>query len=247
MERLLQIYAFARRKSKNVHQSCKDKMVSSRKTTAAPSAQKKGRKRGGAAPITEREQKALFQELVVPHLTSIKSLTVRYTDRYQDVEDNFNYVLAQMYSYIYTYDPKKSLDTWLHIVTKRACFNQNDKRAQYLSMVTDLEYCTPDVLHQHGTANMIDASFGTLADNLSDVMYEALMQIDPCKLSPFLLYAQGMGVREITQLEWKAGHLERKSEDMVKSRIYWAKKQLQYILKQYGISEASYTSAFRNQ
>lgn len=172
---------------------------------------------------------------------------MRYTDKYQDVEDNYNYVLAQMYSYIHTYDPNMSLDTWLHIVTKRACFNQNEKRAQYMSIMTDLEYCSPDVLHQHGTANMVDAGFGTLADNLSDIMYEALMQIDPRKLSPFLLYAQGMGVREITQLEWKAGHLERRSEDMVKSRIYWAKKELQHILKQYGISEASYTSAFRNQ
>lgn len=222
-------------------------MASPRKTTAAPDQEKKGRKRGGTSPVSEEEQKALFQEYVAPHLTSIKSLTVRYTDKYQDVEDNYNYVLAQMYSYIHTYDPKMSLDTWLHIVTKRACFNQNEKRAQYMSIMTDLEYCSPDVLHQHGTANMVDAGFGTLADNLSDIMYEALMQIDPRKLSPFLLYAQGMGVREITQLEWKAGHLERRSEDMVKSRIYWAKKELQHILKQYGISEASYTSAFRNQ
>ncbi len=116
-----------------------------------------------------------------------------------------------------------------------------------MSIQTDLEFCSTDVLHQHGTANMIDAGFGALADNISDIVYEALMQISPCKLSPFLLYAQGMGVREITQIEWKAGHLEKKSEDVVKSRIYWAKKQLQYTLKQYGISEASYTSAFSNQ
>ena len=116
-----------------------------------------------------------------------------------------------------------------------------------MSIQTDLEFCSTDVLHQHGTANMIDAGFGALVDNISDIVYEALMQISPCKLSPFLLYAQGMGVREITQIEWKAGHLEKKSEDVVKSRIYWAKKQLQYILKQYGISEASYTSTFSNQ
>ena len=221
-------------------------MVSSRKTTT-PSTPKKGRKRGGASTISESEQKALFQKYIAPNLTSIKSLTVKYTDKYQDVEDNYVSVLSQMYSYIYSYDPSKSLDTWIHIVTKRACFNLNKKRAQYMSMQTDLEFCTSDVLHQHGTANLIDAGFGSLADNLSDKVYDALMQIDPCKLSPFLLYAQGLGVREITLMEWKAGHLEKKSEDVIKSRIYWAKKQLQYILKEYGISEASYTSAFRNQ
>lgn len=221
-------------------------MVSSRKTTT-PSTQKKGRKRGGASPISETEQKALFQKYIAPNLTSIKSLTVRYTDKYQDVEDNYNYVLAQMYSYIYSYDPSKSLNTWIHIVTKRACFNQNTKRSQYLSTQTDLEFCTSDVLHQHGTANLIDAGFGTLADNVSDVVYDALMQLDPFKLSPFLLYAQGLGIRDITQMEWRAGHLEKKSEDVIKSRIYWAKKQLQYILKQNGILQASYTSAFRNK
>lgn len=180
-------------------------------------------------------------------MTSIKSLTVRYTDKHQDVEDNYNYVLAQMYSYIYSYDPSKSLNTWIHIVTKRACFNQNIKRAQYMSTQTDLEFCTSDVLHQHGTANLIDAGFGTLADNVSDVVYDALMQLDPFKLSPFLLYAQGLGIRDITQMEWRAGHLEKKSEDVIKSRIYWAKKQLQYILKQNGILQKSYTSTFRNQ
>lgn len=222
-------------------------MADSRKKTSASNTSKVSRRRGRASPISEQEQKALFQKYIVPNLTSIKSLTVKYTDKYQDVEDNYNYVLAQMYSYIYSYDPSKSLDTWIHIVTKRACFNQNNKRTQYMSIQTDLEFCSTDVLHQHGTANMIDAGFGALVDNISDIVYEALMQISPCKLSPFLLYAQGMGVREITQIEWKAGHLEKKSEDVVKSRIYWAKKQLQYILKQYGISEASYTSAFSNQ
>lgn len=221
-------------------------MVSSRKTTSS-SSPKKGRKRGGASPISETEQKALFQKYIAPNLTSIKSLAARYTDKYQDVEDNYYYALTQLYSYIYSYDPSKPLDTWIHISVKRACFNQNRKRAQIASVQTDLEFCTSDVLHQHGTSNVVDAGFGSLIDNLSDTVYDALMKIDPCKLSPFLLYAQGMGVREITKAEWKAGHLEKKSEEVIKSRIYWAKKQLQYILKQNGISEASYTSALRNQ
>ena len=220
-------------------------MVSSRKTNSPDTGKKKTRRK--AAQISDAERQLLFDKYIVPHLTSIKSLTVKYTDRYQDIEDNYNYVLSQMFIYIHSYDAKRSLDTWIHIVTKRACYNQNIRRSQLSSMLTDLEYCSPDVLHQNGTANVIDASFGALADNLSDEIYDALMQIDSKKLSPFLAYAQGIGVREITQMEYNAGHLERKSEDIVKSRIYWAKKQLQYILKQYGISEASYTSAFRNQ
>ena len=52
----------------------------------------------------------------------------------------------------------------------------------------------------------------------------------------FLLFVQGHGIREITSIEYKMGHLERRSEDMVKSRIFWAQKELQYILRQYGIT-----------
>lgn len=83
---------------------------------------------------------------------------------------------------------------------------------------------------------MSDAGFGSLADNVSDKVYNALMQIPAHRLSPFLLFVQGHGIREITSIEYKMGHLERRSEDMVKSRIFWAQKELQYILRQYGIT-----------
>lgn len=219
-------------------------MAVSRKATNSKTQKERA---GKTLPISETEQKTLFQKYIAPHLEVIKLLAAKYTDKSQDVDENYNLALAQMYTYIHTYDPEKSLKTWIYIVTKRACFNQNEKRAKYASTQADLEFCSSDALHQHGSSNIIDACCGTLADNLSDEVYNALMRIDPCRLSPFLLFAQGMKIREITQAEWRAGHLKRKSEDIVKSRIYWAKKELQLILKQHGISEASYTSAFSNK
>ena len=222
-------------------------MVGTRKAAGPNTDTQKKRKGWNGKSINEAEKRALFKKFVEPHLAVIKSLVVKYTDKYQDVEDNNIYVLSQLYMYIHTYDTTKDLKTWIHIVTKRACFNQNKKRSQYLSIQTDIEMCSNDALHQHGTANMAEADFGSLADNLSDKVYGAMMKIDPYKLSPFLLYAQGLKIREIAKIEWKAGHVDKKSEDLVKSRIYWAKKQLQYYLKEYGVTEASYTSAFRNQ
>lgn len=186
--------------------------------------------------LSPREKEKLFNKYIVPNFSSIKSLTRRYTDNYQDVDENYNYCLAQMYNYIGSYDPKMKLDTWIHICTKRACFNQNKKRAEEASHYTDVEMCTPEELYQNGNSMIVDAGFGTLADNLSDKMYNALMSIPPHRLSPFLLYVQGHGIREITSMEYKMGHLEKKSEDVVKSRIFWAKKELQYILKKNGIT-----------
>lgn len=96
--------------------------------------------------------------------------------------------------------------------------------------------CTNEDIYQNGTNMIVDAGFGTLIDNISDQMYNALMQIPPQRLSPFMMYVQGHRIREITAAEWKMGHLEKRSEDVVKSRIYWAKRELQYILRQYGIT-----------
>lgn len=220
-------------------------MADTRKTTIANSDAKK--KKQKYEQLTDVQKRALFKQLIEPHFTIIKSLVVKYTDRYQDVEDNNIYVLSQLYAYIHTYNHAQPLKTWIHIVTKRACFNRNRKRSQYMSFQTDIEMCSNEALHQHGTANMVEAGFGSLADNLSDKVYQAMMKVDPYKLSPFLLYAQGLGIREIARMEWKAGHMDKKSEDLVKSRIYWAKKQLQYYLKEYGITEASYTSALRHK
>lgn len=217
-------------------------MVRTRKA-ATPSPKKKAR----GKVVSDAEKRAKFKELIEPRLHNIRTLTVRYTDQYQDVDDNYTYVLSQMYSYIHTYDRSKSIDTWVHIVTKRACFNQNQRRARYSSLSSDLELYSNDAIYQHGNANIVNASCGTLGDNVSDVIYAALRQIDPFKLSPFLLFAQGLSIRDITTMEWQSGHLERKCEDIVKSRIYWAQQQLRFILKEYGISEASYTSAFSNK
>ena len=189
--------------------------------------------------ISPNEKGRLYNQYIVPHYTDIYTLTRRYTDKYQDIDENYNYVLAQMYNYIGSYDPSKSLSTWIHIVTKRACFNQNKKRALESSQHTDIEMCSEGQLHS-GRNNTVQPVIGSLVDNVSDTVYAALMQIPPHRLSPFLLFAQGYGIRDITAMEWKAGHLEKRSEDIVKSRIFWARKELQYLLKKNGITKANH-------
>lgn len=214
-------------------------MDGTRRKTKGDTGQKK-KKRDGKSPISEVEQKALFAKYIEPNLVNIKALTVKYTGKYQDWEDNYIHVLQQMFMYIHTYDSSKSLDTWIHIVTKRACFNQNQKRAEISSYNTEVERCSYDALYQHGTANMVDAGFGTLADNISDGLYNALLSVEPCKLSAFLLFAQGLSIRDIARIEYRNGHLERKSEELIRSRIYWAKKELVYLLEKNGFTSKSH-------
>lgn len=209
----------------------------STKSTSAPA-----KRTAKCKQITPKEKERLFNLYIKPNFASVKSLTRRYTDNYQDVDDNYNYCLAQLFNYIGSYNPEQKLDTWIHICVKRACFHQNKKRAEESSHWTDIEMCSMDDLYQNGNSMIVDASFGTLIDNISDEVLAALMQIPPQRLSPFMMSVQGLKIREITEAEWKLGHLEKKSEDIVKSRIHWAKKQLRFILQQYGITRTNYKS-----
>lgn len=185
--------------------------------------------------LSPAEKEKLFNLYIKPNLHSIWTLTQRYTNRSQDYDDNYSYCLTQLYHYIGSYNPSQKLSTWIHICVKRACFQQNNKRTEEDSHYTDIEMCTPEDLHQNGNNMMVDAQFGTLIDNISDEILSALMQIPPQRLSPFLMYVQGCKIRKITAIEWEKGHLEQKSASIVQSRIYWAKRQLQFILRENGI------------
>lgn len=196
--------------------------------------------------MTPAQKKVLFDKYIVPNLNSIKTLTMRYTDHRKDVDENYNYCLAQLYNYIGSYDPNAKLDTWLHVCVKRHCFYQNRKRAEENSYMTDIEMCSEGDVY--GPADfMADAEYGALIDNIPDHMYDVLMKIPPERLSPFLLHAQGLRIREIVASEWQAGHLEKRSEDLVKSRIYWAKIELQFLLREYGIEGTNYKSALNDR
>lgn len=187
-----------------------------------------------------KENHVLFDKYIMPNLATIRSLTVQYTNNRQDVEDNYNHCLTQLFKYIKTYNPAQKLDTWLHIVVKRACYHQNQKRFNETAHWTDIEMCSMEDLYGAGSSLIVNDQYGTLLDNLSDQVLAALMQISPLRLSPFMQVVQGVRIRDVVATEWKMGHLERRSEDMVKSRIFWAKKEIRFILKKYGITKASY-------
>lgn len=191
---------------------------------------------GKKREISTKERDRLFNLYVKPKLSDVKSLTKYYIDHYQNFDDTHSYVLEQLWKGVHSYNPEMKLDTWIHIVVRNSCWHENKKRSEESPFWGDIEMCSMDDIYQHGTSMMVETECGNLIDNISDNMLAALMKIPPQRLSPFMMYAQGMGIREITAKEWQLGHLEKRSEDIVKSRIYWAKKELQYILRQYGIT-----------
>lgn len=61
--------------------------------------------------LSPKEKEHLFNMYIVPNLADIKSLTKYYTANYQDVDDNYQHCLAQLYNYIGSYNPEQKLMT----------------------------------------------------------------------------------------------------------------------------------------
>ena len=61
--------------------------------------------------LSPKEKERLFNMYIVPNLADIKSLTKYYTANYQDVDDNYQHCLAQLYNYIGSYNPEQKLMT----------------------------------------------------------------------------------------------------------------------------------------
>jgi len=200
--------------------------------------------RGGHKPknrISERKRNELFRQYVQPNFEVILKYVRFYIDKAQNVDDDFNYVITQMFKYIHTYNPVRSLKTWLHIVTKRSVFNQNARRSKVAGLfsneaavkeVDDEDFMAVSAVNVEAGYNVVIGSF---LDNISDEVYNALMKIPSSKLSPFLLQMQGYSIRDIVVKEFESGHIDRQSEEIIKSRIFWTRHELQRILKENGI------------
>ena len=82
-----------------------------------------------------------------------------------------------------------------------------------------------------------------MSDCLSDEIVAALRMIQPHKLSAFILQVQGYTIKEITEIEFMRGHLKRKNEENVKSRIFQARKELKDILNRDGTLRSEFLKA----
>ncbi len=206
-----------------------------------------GKARTGKVKDPELNKK-LFEQYVAPRFDSIHSLVFRYINKKSDTDEYYNLVLTELYKYIHTYKPEKSIDTWLHIVVKRTVYNRNKKDYEYEQQKDgvfngnfdfDGENVTDDSLLVCSQA-VIDN--GKLLDNLSDEMMRAFSDIPASYLSAFLLYYQGYKAEEIVRIEYKRGYIdntEPSAKFTIFNRIYEAKRALQKKLKEYGVTRKS--------
>ena len=168
-------------------------------------------------------RKALFDKYVTPYNRMIYKLCMRYTFNPSDIEDNYIEVLTNMYKYIETYNPERSVQTWLHIVTKRCVFDLDQRKKKHQDMLSD----DNDVETFSSSESIVD--FDEVSSNVMGIdNYQELYR-------SALLYQQaGYKLKEIAEIEYRNGALESRNIETVKSRLFLARQQLQQLLTRDG-------------
>ncbi|MDR2913409.1 MAG: sigma-70 family RNA polymerase sigma factor [Tannerella sp.] len=177
---------------------------------------------------------ALFNRYVLPNKNLVYRLCIKYSRSSGDIGDNYNEVLANYFKYIETYDPSRSIQTWLHIVCKRFIHDLNIKRSAFRR--------TEDV--------KVSEIAGSLADSVElpencmgmdnyrqlygDGVLRALSELKPIYREALLLQQAGYRLHEIMEISFRNGNLRVKNIETVKSRLFLAKQQMRKLITRDG-------------
>lgn len=168
----------------------------------------------------------------------IYKLCIKYTCNPEDIRDNYTEVLTNMYKYIETYDSDRSIQTWLHIVTKRCVFDLDQKRQNYQAMwdrdnETDT-FANDWDINDGEHVGYRAMNFSNYREFYNDDILDALEQLKPSYKRALLLQQAGYKLKEIAEIEYKNGALESRNIETVKSRLFLARQQLKQLLTRDG-------------
>ena len=183
---------------------------------------------------TAKRKRELFNQYVIPHKNLIYRLCIKYSYHQTDIEDNYNEVLINSFRYIETYDPSRSIQTWLHIVCKRFVHDMNLKRMAFKR--------TDDVKVSEIAGSLSDASdisencmgMDNYREFYGDEILYALSCLKPIYREALLLQQAGYKLNEIVEISYRNGNLRTKNIETVKSRLFLAKQQMQKLITRDG-------------
>lgn len=187
------------------------------------------------AEITNRRglKNEKFNKYITPRLDYVRRLVVRYTYNKSKIDDYYADVLDNFHKYILTYDPAKSIDTWIHIVVRR--YVQDAVRRNKILQTDDV--CVYDLSNdimedtQEPYHLMTPENY---KDYVGDGVYEAIESLRPIYREAFLMQVSGMTLSEIADSLFESGKLKTYNIETVKSRVFLAKLQLRTLIDRYG-------------
>lgn len=183
------------------------------------------------ASVAQRTE--LFNRYVVPHKNLIYALCIRYTFRQEDIADNYCEVLYNFFRYIHTYNPERSIQTWLHIVTKRYVYDLNMRRRLPTSRDVGIHDLPAEALSKED-AHTNCMGMDNYREYYNDDILRALEQIKPIYREALLLQQAGYKLQEIMEITFRNGTLRSRNIETVKSRLFLAKQQLRELINRDG-------------
>lgn len=187
-------------------------------------------------PLSEEEIKdierrtELFNRYILPNRNLVYRLCIRYTFLQEDIADNYNEVLVNFFKYIATYDPRRCILNWIHIVTKRFVMEQNRRHGRLpVAESVDVFKLAPSLSDEdetHGNAMGMD----NYREFYNDDILAALDQLKPIYREALLLQQAGYKLEEIVEISYRNGNMKSRSMDTMKSRIFLAKQQMRKLI-----------------
>lgn len=171
----------------------------------------------------------LYDKYVAPFYNMIYRLCIRYSYKPCNVQENYTEVLANFYRRIETYDPSKSIRTWLHIVTKRQIRAIEKRRQAHIDRDNDdhdIEEYSESIIDESTVSSNV-MSIDNYRELYNDDILSVLDELKPIHRDAFLLQQAGYALNEIVEIEYQKGSLKSKNIETIKSRLFFARQYLQ--------------------
>jgi RNA polymerase sigma factor (sigma-70 family) len=182
-------------------------------------------------PLVTRTQSgdaAAFDDLVVKYTPRLYGLIYNMTSNHEDTNDLLQDVFAKAYKSIRGFRGKSSFYTWIHSIAVNMTLNFLKKRSRrYNLSLDDMDASVQndkEFLELTATSSPVrEADLGELQRRLN----EAMMKLsDEHRAVVTMFHIQGMPHAEISKIL-------RVSEGTVRSRLFYANRQLQNYLEEF--------------
>lgn len=184
-------------------------------------------------PESVKRRTELFTRYILPHKRLIYSICIKFTFEECDIEDNYSEVLVNFYRYIETYNPERSLKSWIYAVAQRHVYDLN-KRNTGLKASDNVDVSDLPDLNEGDQVSCNCMGMDNYEQYYNDDILEALGQLTPIHKEALLLQQAGYKMEEIVEISFQNGNLKTKNMDTIKSRIFLAKKQMRSLLTRDG-------------
>lgn len=184
-------------------------------------------------PESIKRRTELFTQYILPYKRLIYSICIKYTFEDNDIEDNYSEVLVNFFRYIDTYNPERSIKTWIYAVAQRHVFDLNKRNSlMKVSDNVDVDDLRSDFDEEHVSGNCM--GMDNYSGYYNDDILEALDKLAPIHKEALLLQQAGYKLEEIVEISFQNGNLKSKNMDTIKSRIFLAKKQMRNLINRDG-------------